>query len=68
MSPERYSLREKVPYSELFWSLFPRIRTESGEVQSISRYSVRMREYADQSNFEYGRFLRSDYTFEMNAF
>ena len=39
-----YSLREKCPYSEFSWSVFPRIRTEHGEIRSISPYSVRMRE------------------------
>ena len=29
------SLRKKCPYSELFWSLFFRIRTEYGEIRSI---------------------------------
>ena len=56
-----YLLREKCPYSELFWSVFSRIRTEYGEVQSISLYSVRMRENADHNNSEYGHFLRSDW-------
>ena len=32
------------PYSELFWSVFSRIRTEYGEMRSMFRYSVRMRE------------------------
>ena len=31
-------------YSEFFWSAFPRIRTEYRKTQSISPYSVRMRE------------------------
>ena len=29
------TLREKCPYSELFWSVFSRIRTEYGEIRSI---------------------------------
>ena len=33
------SLCEKCPYSELFWSVFSRIRTEYGEMRSISPYS-----------------------------
>ena len=37
-----------------------RIRTKCGEIRSISPYSVRMRENADQNNSEYGRFLRSE--------
>ena len=52
------SLLEKCPYSELFWSAFFCIQTEYGELRSIPSYSVRMREYADQNNSEYGHFLR----------
>ena len=43
---------KKCPYSELFWSVFSRIRTEYGGIRSISRYSVRMRENTDQNNSE----------------
>ena len=53
------TLREKCPYSEFFWSIFSRIRTEYGEIQSISPYPVRMRENTDQKNSEYGHFSRS---------
>ena len=52
-------MREKCPYSELFWSLFSHIRTEYEEMLRISPYSVRMQEYTDQNNSEYGHFLRS---------
>ena len=52
-------MRKKCPYSELFWSVFSRIRTEYGEMRSISPYSVRMGENTDQNNSEYGHFLRS---------
>ena len=45
-------LREKCLYSELFWSVFSRIRTEYGE--------VRMRENTDQNKSEYWHFLRND--------
>ena len=31
-----------------FWSVFSRIRTEYGEIRSISSYSVRIRENTDQ--------------------
>ena len=55
-----HTLRKKCPYSELFWSAFSRIRTEYGEMRSISPYSVRMRENADQNNSEDGYSLRSD--------
>ena len=33
------------------WSVFPRIWTEYGEIESISPYSVRMRENTDQKKF-----------------
>ena len=55
------SLRENCPYLELFWPAFSRVRTEYGEIQSISPYSVRMLENTDQNNSEYGYFLRSAY-------
>ena len=54
------TLRKKCPYSELFWSAFPRIRLVYGEILRLSPYSVRMRESMDQNNSEYGHFLRSD--------
>ena len=57
---EKYSLREKCPYSEFFWSAFSRIRTEYREISSISPYSVQMRENTDRKNPEYGHFSRSD--------
>ena len=55
------SVRENCVYSELFWSAFSRIRTEYGEILRITRYSVRMRENADQNNSEYGHFSRSEF-------
>ena len=54
-------LREKYPYSKLFWSLFSRIRTEYGEILPISSSSVRMRENTDQNNSGYVYLLRSDF-------
>ena len=45
----QYTLRKKCPYSELFWSLFSRIRIEYGIWES-----------PDQNNSEYGHFSRSD--------
>ena len=50
------SLHKKYPCSELFWSVFSCIRTECGEIRSISPYSVRMRENTDQNNSTYGHF------------
>ena len=52
-------LREKYPCSEFFWSVFSHIRTEYGEMRSISPHSVWMRENTDQKNSEYGNFSRS---------
>ena len=54
------TLRRKCPYSEFFWSVFSRIRTEYGEIRSVSPYSVQMRENTDQKNSKYGYFSRSD--------
>ena len=54
------TMRKKCPYSELFWSAFSYNRTEYGKIRSISPYSVRIRENADQNNSEYGHFPRSD--------
>ena len=54
------SLREKCPYSEFFWSVFSRIRTEYGNILRISSYSVRMQENRDQKYSEYGHFSRSE--------
>ena len=54
------ALREKCLYLELFWSAFSCVRTEYGEIQSISPYSVQTRENVDQNNFEYRYFLCSE--------
>ena len=51
---------KKYPYSEFFWSKFSGIRTEYGEIRSISTYSVRIRENADQKNSEYRHFSGSE--------
>ena len=40
-------------------SAFSRIRTEYGEIQTISPYSVQMRENTDQRISVFGHFLRS---------
>ena len=55
----RSPMRNMCPYLELPWSSFSRIRTEYREIRSISSYSVRMRENADQNNSEYWHFVRS---------
>ena len=57
---ENESLRKKYLYSELLWFVFSLIRTEYGEIRSVSPYSVRMRENAYQNNYEYGYFSRSE--------
>ena len=50
---------KKCRYLELFWSVLTRIRTEYGQIQSISLYSAQMPENMDQNNSEYGNFSRS---------
>ena len=52
-------LRKKCPYSEFFWSVFSRIRTEYGDLLCKCPYSVQMWENTDQKNSKYGYFLRS---------
>ena len=51
---------KKCPYLKLLWSVFSRIRTEHGEIQSVFPYPVRIRENTDQNNSEYGHFSCSD--------
>ena len=53
------TLHEKCPYSEIFWSVFSRVRTEYREIPCISPYSVQMRENTDRNNPEYGHSSRS---------
>ena len=52
-------MREKCPYLEFFGSVFSCIRTEYGEIRSIS-YSVRMQENTDQKNPETDTFPTVD--------
>ena len=52
-------MRKKCLYSELFWSVFSRIRTDYGEKRSIPSSSVQLRENMGQNNSQYGYFLRS---------
>ena len=47
-----------VQIRSLFWSVFSRIWTEYGVVQSISLYSVRMRENTDQKKLLFWTFSR----------
>ena len=55
LSKDKKIMRQNCPYSELFWSVFSRIWTESGEIWCISPYSVKMRENTEQNNSEYGQ-------------
>ena len=51
------ALRKKCPYSEFFWTVFSRIRTEYREMRSIPPYSVQMRQKTDQKNSKYEQTL-----------
>ena len=53
-SRQTLTLPEKYLYSEFFWSVFSRIRTEYEEILRISLYSVQMLENTDQKNSEIG--------------
>ena len=48
----------KCPYSEFFWFVFSRIRTECGEIQGIFPYSCRLQENTCKKTSEYGYFSR----------
>ena len=53
-------LREKCRYSEFFWSIYSRIRTEYWDIVFIFPYSAGMiRSGHDQKNSKYGHFSRS---------
>ena len=55
-------LREKCPYSEFFWAVFPRFRTGYGDILFIIRicpFGVQMRENTDPKNSECGHFSHS---------
>ena len=52
-------MREKSPYSVLFWYAFSRIKTEYEEILRISPNSVQMGKNTDQNNSEYEHILRS---------
>ena len=41
---------KSIQIQSFFWSVFSRIRTEYGEIRSMSPYSDQMRENADQKN------------------
>ena len=56
-------MREKSPYSEVFWSVSSRIGTEYGEIQNTSPQLFQMREKTDQKNSKFGHFLRSVQSF-----
>ena len=49
---------EKCPYSVLFCSTFPHIRTKYGQTLRISRYSVGMWENTGQKHSKYGHYSR----------
>ena len=56
LHPHCLALREKCPYSEIFWFVFSRIRIECGELRSIFPQSVQMRENRDKKNSELDTF------------
>ena len=51
-------LREKCPYSEIFWSVFSFVWTGYGEILCISPYSVWPRKNTDQKKSKYRHFAR----------
>ena len=59
---------KSVRIRNLFWSVFPHIQTEYGEILRISPYLVQMRENTDQKNSDYGHFSRSVIVLEKFCF
>ena len=51
---------KSVQIRSFFWSVFSGIRTEYGEIRSISPYSVQMRENADMNNSDFRYLLHSE--------
>ena len=47
---QKHKLGEKCPYFEFFWSVFSLIRTDYGDLQIKSPYSVQMQVKIDQKN------------------
>ena len=52
------SLSKKCPYSEFFWSVYSRFRTEYREILRISPYSIWMRENTDKKHSMAVSFIR----------
>ena len=50
---------KSVQIGSFFWFVFSHIRTEYGEIRSISPYSVEMRENTDQKKTVFGHFSSS---------
>ena len=50
LPPDNCHCVKSVQIRSFFWSVFPHIRTEYGEIRSISPYSVGMRENTNQKN------------------
>ena len=64
---KRISLREKCPYSELFWSKFSRIQTEYRKIWSTTPYAVRIRENTDQKKLRTWTFFTQYLYFSNNV-
>ena len=45
---DNFSLREKCPYSEFFWSVFARIQTEHGEIPYLSIFNPNVGKYGPE--------------------
>ena len=57
LETSQVTLREKFPYSELFWSIFSGIWAEYKDILCICPYSVRIRVNTDQNNSKYLHFF-----------
>ena len=56
---------KSVQIQSLFWTVFPRIRTEYGEIRSISVFSPNTKKYGPKKNFVFGNISRSVHFHEL---
>ena len=61
-----HSQREKCPYSEFFWSVFSRIRTDYGEIQYLSVFTPNAGKYGPEKPRIRLHFSRSEYIQDSN--
>ena len=62
----RYRCVKSVQLRSYFWSVFTCIRTEYGDLRSISAYSLRIQENTDQKQLRIWTLFTQRYLFKLN--